>query len=423
MNTDLITKIQPFAIALALGLLIGIERERSHPPGQQPFGLRTFVLFSLLGALAGRLNEPMIALSFTLFVGAVVIAGYFRSGSHSGRKVLKGEDIGITTEVAAVVVYGLGYLANSEPFIALLLGITVLVVLLARTRLHKFSRSQLRPKELQATAILLVLAIGILPFLPNQPIDPWRLFNPQRFGILVLIIAILQFSAYVGIRMFGASRGILFAGFLAGFVSSTAATATLSQQAKKQRAPALTIASAVILSTVAMFLELMVILFVASPKLLYTTSLPILFAAFISSILGFGIGRYQPVTDHYPTPKNPLSFLAALRLASFLGAMLIIVTLAQQLLGTKGSQLIIFLGGLVEIHGVALALATLHHEGQMTAVNAMNNLGLAIIASFISKYVIVWSVARGRFAVYATLLLSLMLGLFSAVWGMLVLVH
>src|SRR5205085_267189 len=106
---------------------------------------RTFVLLSLLGSLAARLNEPLISLSISVFVGAVVIAGYVRSP----KKHHKVPDIGITTEVAAVVVYALGYLAYFEALVALIVGVIVLVVLLARTRLHEFSRSQLRPEELQ----------------------------------------------------------------------------------------------------------------------------------------------------------------------------------------------------------------------------------------------------------------------------------
>ncbi len=118
MQTDLlIVQLQPFAIALAIGLIIGIERERSHPPGQQPLGSRTFVLFSLMGALAARLAEPVISVALTIFVGGVVIAGYWRSSRHTETE----KDIGFTTEVAAVLTYGLGYLAHREVLLPLLL--------------------------------------------------------------------------------------------------------------------------------------------------------------------------------------------------------------------------------------------------------------------------------------------------------------
>jgi uncharacterized membrane protein (DUF4010 family) len=227
MQTNLlITQLQPFAIALAIGLFIGVERERSHPPGQQPLGARTFVLFSLMGALSARLSQAIVSVALTVFVGAVVIAGYLRSSRHTETE----KDIGFTTEVAAVLTYGLGYLAHQEGFLAIIIGVVTLVVLMARTRLHVFSRRHLKAQELQASAVLLVVGIVIIPFLAAHPIDPLGFFNPQRFGLLILVILLLQFAAYICIRLLGQSLGILLLGFLAGFVSSSTLTATVAQK-------------------------------------------------------------------------------------------------------------------------------------------------------------------------------------------------
>lgn len=412
MGIELIAKLQPFAIALALGMLIGIERERSHPPGYQALGLRTFILVSLLGAMAAQIGEIWVTVCLTIFIGAIVVAGYLRSS----RRDLKRVDIGITTEVAAMVTYAIGYMTTFEPFIALLMGVIVLLVLMGRTRLHEFSRKQLRPEELRATAILLVLAIGILPFLPNKTIDPWNLFNPLQFGSLVLIIALLQFVAYAGIRIFGATKGILLSGFLAGFVSSTAATATLSHQTRKKAIPSLSASAGIILATVAMFLELILIVFIIAPKLLYAASLPILTAGSVFTLIALGIGKYSPSDNIYPVPKNPLSILSAIRLAAFLALMLIIVTIAERTLGHVGAKFVIFITGLVEIHGVILAIATLFHQGQLSAIEAINDIGIAITASFVSKMIIIWGVTRGRFAIMTSVLLIAMLLTFCMTW-------
>src|SRR5574337_1501266 len=143
----LIEKIQPFAIAVALGLLIGIERERSHPPGMQALGLRTFVLLSLLGAIASASKLPFVAAGITLFAGAIIVLGYLRST----RGLRKDNGIGITTEVSAFVTYGLGMMAQYDPLTTLLIGLIVVILLLAKKRLHAFSRERLRSEELQAT--------------------------------------------------------------------------------------------------------------------------------------------------------------------------------------------------------------------------------------------------------------------------------
>lgn len=413
MPTNLILQIQPFAIALVLGILIGVEREASHPVGFQPLGMRTFILLSLLGTVAALINQPLVALAITFFVGAVVIAGYMRSSVVK----TKFPDIGITTEVAAVVTFGLGYLAYSEPFIALVVGVIVLATLIARTRLHEFSRSQLKPKELQATTILLVLGVGIIPFLPNITIDPWRLINPQRFGLLLLSIAVLQFGAYVGIRLLGSERGILLSGFLAGLVSSTAATATLSQEANRPEASIITIASAVVLSTIATLLKLYIIIYILSPRLtgMLLFTLPIITSTFVMAIVIFIVTRSNSY-GRFPPPENPLSMRSAIKYTLILGTLFLVVSIVHRYYGDEGTRIVSLLGGLVDVHGVAIALAALFHNGHISATEATNNITFAVLTSFISKYALVWSIAGGRYAMIATGMLTLMILIYALTW-------
>jgi uncharacterized membrane protein (DUF4010 family) len=411
MDINLLQKVQPFALALALGLIIGIEREQSHPPGYQPLGLRTFILFSILGSIAASLSDPWFTASITLFVSAIIVAGYLRSSI-----VNQVPDIGITTEVAAVVTYALGFLAFKDPFPAVILGVVVLVVLLARTRLHTFSRTQLRPEELKATAMILVVAVCILPLLPDHTIDPWHVFNPLKFGGLVLAIALLQFCAYAGIRIFGTTYGLLLSGFLAGFVSSTAATVNLASAVKKKTAPPLTAATAVMLSTVALFIKVLVILFIASPALFYAAASPSIVTALVSALVAITIGYYVEIKDHFPQPTNPLALFSALRLAAFLAGMVILVSIANYVFGQYGLLISVFLGGLVELNGVILAVATLFQKGQITQLQAINQVGFAIMASFVSKYLITWIMVINRYTVYVTVLLGMMIVLYCAAW-------
>jgi uncharacterized membrane protein YhiD involved in acid resistance len=50
-------KIHPFLISLVISLIVGIERERSHPRGSQAIGVRTFMLLGLSGTLAAFLES------------------------------------------------------------------------------------------------------------------------------------------------------------------------------------------------------------------------------------------------------------------------------------------------------------------------------------------------------------------------------
>ena len=134
------------------------------------------------------------------------------------------------------------------------------------------------------------------------------------------------------------------------------------------------------------------------------------------AIVALTIGHYVKVVDHFPVPQNPLALWSALRLAALLVGMVVLVNLAQYLFGHWGMQVVVFLGGLVDMNGVILAIATLYQKGQLSAAQAINNLGIAVLASFVSKYVITWSLIRNHYATLVSLFMTLMVLLYVAAW-------
>jgi uncharacterized membrane protein (DUF4010 family) len=164
----LMDQIKPFAVSFLIGLIIGIEREHSHPEGSQALGVRTFILLSLMGTLAAFLHQPMLDIVISIFVFGLIVAGYFRTtGRRELRKIqAKGEltGVGLTTEFTAGAVYCLGYIAFAEGFLATVIAVFVLLILITRKRLRVFSRRQISSQEIQAASILLVIGLGILPF-------------------------------------------------------------------------------------------------------------------------------------------------------------------------------------------------------------------------------------------------------------------
>jgi uncharacterized membrane protein (DUF4010 family) len=128
------------------------------------------------------------------------------------------------------------------------------------------------------------------------------------------------------------------------------------------------------------------------------------------------IAKYIKVTDHFPMPTNPLAMWAALKLAIVLGVMLVATSLAQRLFGNVGTQVVAFLGGLVEIHGVALALANMYQHQQITQEQAINGIGLSVFASIIAKYFIAASIVRNKYTLWVSLMLTVMLIVYSIFW-------
>ncbi len=391
-----------FAISLLIGLMIGIEREHSHVEKIQPIGVRTFVLLSLVGTIIAILSQLVLTITLSAFVFSIILLSYFRSTTKLRRQV----DLGITTEVSAGMVFCLGYMVPSNPLIAITISAIVLLILIERQRLHTLARRKFKPHEIETAIILIIFALGILPILPNRTIDSWQLFNPRNFGILVATIATIQFGGYIVIRLLGERFGIAITGFLGGLVSSTAVFASLSDTLNNHPKFILATIASAILATIAMLLSVMIILLVASPTLFTIIIWPELFMIAIGSLFAIFLIHYQEIKKH-PAPilSNPLSILSIIRTSILIGATLVLIALAKRYVGTEGILLISFLGGLFEIQGVALAISLLFLGNQLTIHNASSAIYIAIIAGFVSKFFMLWSLTPHRFALQTSFFL------------------
>lgn len=401
----MIELLRPFIISFFIGFIIGIERERSHPIGEKAIGMRTFVLFSLAGTLAAYMNDTWIAFSVSLAVFTLIIVSYIRSTAKTN-KVL---DIGITTEISAVLVYCLGYLSLKSEALAVSIAVITLAILFARKQLHKFARDKISHTELQAAIVILLMALAVLSFLPNKTIDPWHLVNPERLGIILLALACIQFVGYLAIRIFGEHLGMLLMGFFGGLISSTSVFLTLPNIYKKNKNALVSVTTAAVYATLATLFEVLVILFLAAPSLLPHMLWPIISMMVIGGSVALLLLLDRNHRHIFKEISNPLDILAILRLTAVIAAMLILATLAKNTVGTQGLQVFALLGGLIEMQSTTLAISTLFATGKLTMNEAYNLLGIVILASFISKFGILWVEARDRFALITSLYLGAMI--------------
>jgi uncharacterized membrane protein (DUF4010 family) len=293
---------KPFLLSLALGLLVGIERERAFSGEDRhiPFGARTFALISLLGTLAAHLGNTGVGIVLAAFAALIAIAAYLRppvSGRH---------DSGTTTEVAAVITFGLGWLAEGEPRLAAMIGVIVVAVLWLKPKIHAFAHEGLNDQEVKAALTFLVIALVVLPLLPNRTVDPWGIANPSRLWLLFVLVAGVGFAGYIAVRALGPTRGLATAGFFAGLVSSTAATLSLSQHAKAQPEFAGAFATGVVLANDAHAATLAASALSAAGSIAANDALLAILVAFVVNmivkvtIVGFAGGRRLLATTAPP---------------------------------------------------------------------------------------------------------------------------
>jgi uncharacterized membrane protein (DUF4010 family) len=394
-----------FTMSLLIGLLLGIEREQSHPEGSQFIGVRTFSLLAILGTLVATLHQTILIFTVSAFVFFLLCFNYVRTNRRHLNKL-----DGIVTELCAAITFCLGFMVTLSPMIAMEITAIILLILIERKRLHALAREKFKPHEMEAVIIIIIFALGVLPLLPNRTIDPWQLFNPRNFGLLITTIAAIQFISYVAIHMFRERFGMALTGFLGGLVSSTIVFARLPDMLRQYPGFVLALLASGLLATVAMFVDIAAIIFVASPTLLLKVIWPILAMMMTGLVMSIILIRLQQVnTNLPPVVSNPLDLFAVMRNALFLGLMIILIGAAKYYLTTKGILVTSFLGGLVEIHGITLGTVLLYMEQQISMHDAKLILYAAILASFVSKFFLLWSLSPNRFALQLSLLLLIMM--------------
>lgn len=383
---------QPYLIAMIVGLLIGIEREKAHPD-QDTMGIRTFLLISLLGSLAGGLQTPWLAVVLAVFCMGLILTSYFFQSRMDDKKA----DLGLTTEFAGALVFCLGYAAHFIPTVAAILGPMVALILFSKTALHRFSHS-IKPIELETALLLLLAGVVVINLVPDKAVDPWDVFNPHQFGILILTLATLEFSSYALVKIIGEKKGTLLVGFLGGLVSSTAVLLSSAKQAKRAPESWRTLASSALAAKLAALAELLLIVGLISTDLLLHVLAPILAALLAGGLILFILAWKSNGHDSGLALKSPLDWPGVLRLSLILGAILAALSLAEVWLGNQGTLVLSFVTGLFELHGVSLANATMFSQKQLGLETAKVSILLAAIASLVAKIAISWSIERKAFA-------------------------
>lgn len=399
-----------FVVALGLGLLIGIERERrkGEGPDRGAAGIRSFTLVALLGALGGHLGLPAMLMAGA-FVGLAALLSYVRSSS---------DDPGLTTEIALLLTYLLGVLALSEPALAAALGVGVAILLAGKSNLHRFAQQQLTPQEIHDGLLLLASALIVLPLLPAGTIDPWGVIPIRKLWTLVVLIMAIGAAGHVALRVFGPRIGLPLAGFVGGFVSSSATIAAMGHRAARDHARIDAAAAAGMASSIATTL-LMALLLASTSLTLLNAVWPMLLAATLVAMgatLWLARRARASSVDPAATTGRPFDPWEALLFAALLGAVLLVSAGLRHWLGSSGALLAAASAGLADVHAVTLSMGQLVAAGALDAGTARLALVLGFATNTLTKLVL----ARRASPVYFARLwpghVGMLLALIALAW-------
>ena len=379
--------------ALAVGLLIGIERERSkgQGPRRAAAGVRTFTLIALAGAISLELGGLPAFLVVAAVIGVFAAISYVRTFRH---------DAGLTTEVAMVVTVLLGGLALSEPQVAGALAVVVTIILAARTKVHDWINNVLTDEEVRDGLVLAAAALVILPLLPEQPVDPWGVVDLRKLWTLAVLVMAINGLGYIAVRALGAKIGLALAGLFSGFVSSTATIGAMGSRAKARpelRGGAVAGAAA---SSVATVVQLAIVVgLVSMPTLaMLVPSLVLSGLAAIAYAGLFTLRSVRETTQADITPGRPFSPKTALLFVLVVGAALAISTALTNWLGGNGLLIATGVAGLGDSHAAAISAASLAAGGKAELPMAAIAVLIGFSTNAISKTVVAFSLGDRRFA-------------------------
>jgi uncharacterized membrane protein (DUF4010 family) len=415
-------------VAALVGMAVGVEREWSghtEGPDGRFAGVRTFAFLGALGGFAGWLLRDGHAAAGAVLIGAGVL---FPIVAYASALRRPGTTADGTTEVVALLVVALGVAAGLGHRAAASAAGVLAVLLLAEKSAVQRTLQRVAAPELRAALQFAVLALVILPVLPNRAVGPVAGFNPRELWIVVLLFSGLNFAGYVARRAVGETRGLGITGMLGGVISSTAVTLTFSRRSRDEPAPDAALGEALAMGVVGACTVLL-------PRLLVVTALlnPAVARALLPLLLpplavGVALLALAQWRDHRvrttaaasaPAPgrrnaleQNPLALASALQMTVAFQLVLFAIGWVESHVGARGVLASATVLGLTDMDALTLSMAR-YGTGAQVSVAAFA-IGVGVLTNTGLKLALAAAVGRGAYRPRAVAGLAL-LGAASAV--------
>jgi uncharacterized membrane protein (DUF4010 family) len=387
---ELIDLFTRFGASIAIGFLIGLQREYAHGGQGRTIiaGERTYALFGLAGALAALIADQLG--SELAFLGIILLLGSFLTVAYYLEA--RGGRIGITSEVASIITIGIGVLCYwGYLILAIALGITTMVILSIKLETDQLARALTREDVIAALQMAVISAI-ILPVLPNESFlpPPFDVLNPFKIWLMVVFISGINFLGYVAIKFVGPEQGIGLTGLLGGMVSSTAVTLSFSERSNREPDLSKPFVLAITVAWTVMFARVLIEVGVVNASLLGNVWLPITLAGLVGLLYCAYLFFMQRTAEKSDMKfSNPFDLMSAIKFGLLYALVLLISRTAQMYLGDAGLYLSSIISGVADVDAITLTMAELSRTG----VLGMDTAALAIVLATMSNTLVKGGIA------------------------------
>ena len=371
-------------IAVGLGLLIGLQRERTDA---RLAGFRTFPLVTLLGALCGLLAQAFGGWILAGGVGAlaiVILGGNFPL-LHSAD-----ERPGVTSEVTMLVMFGLGaYVMVGSLAVALASCGVVAVLLHLKPQLHSLA-ARIGDRDFRAVMQFALITLVILPVLPDRLYGPFDVLNPFRIWLMVVLIVAISLGGYVIYKRIGVRAGAWASGLLGGLISSTATTVSLARRSGASPGPAKTSAFVILIASAIVFPRIAFLLGATSASLLRAAWIPLAAMFAVLALVGsLNLPRNGGGSDFVPEQSNPTELRAALMFGCLYAAVLVAAAAGKEYFGGGGLFVVAMVSGLTDMDAITLSVSQLVNRHEITPGVGWRLILTAAMANLVFKTLVV----------------------------------
>lgn len=413
----MIAELQPWArealgagVGLAIGALVGLERGyklRAQKEGTRVAGVRTFTLMGLGAGLAGTIapTQPIVSaiivLSMLTYLGIAYAPRLKRDGDATS-------PIGAAATIAAAYTAGLGSVG-----LALAAAAVIVLILALKEEMHGFV-GRLDERDIHALARYGVIALAVLPFLPDRSMGPYEAWNPSKLWWVVILVTGFSFAGYVANRIFGARNGTIATALIGGAYSSTAVTQSLAQRLgagqKGGAEPA-----GIALASAVMYLRVIVLVALLAQRILLPFAVVVAPALAVAWLSGWWLYRRSERSDAPTAPGNPIALLPALGFVAFVAVAAVVARWAEGRFGQEGIAVLLFMMGAMDVDASIVTAGGLP-PAAITADLAAVAIGGTIVANMVVKIGVTFvyagrkGVAAGGALIASTLTLLVSLG-------------
>ncbi len=367
-------------IALGLGLLVGLQRERSSGALA---GVRTFPLVTLTGCVCAMIAQQFggwVVAAGLIALAAMIVVGnlaQFRNGEL---------DPGLTTEVVILLMYGVGaYLMVGHAGIAIAVGGGAAVLLQYKGQLHGIVQ-RLGDEDLKAIMQFALISLVVLPVLPDRAYGPYAVLNPRQIWWMVVLIVGMSLAGYIVYKFFGERVSTALGGFLGGAISSTATTVSYARMSARfpEREKVATVV--IMAASTVVLVRILIEIAVVAPAFLRQAAPPMLFmlACFAALSAAAYFRGWRPVTE-LPPQSNPSELKPALLFGLGYAIVLLAVAAAKEHFGQGALYVVAGLSGMTDMDAITLSTSRLVAAGRIDPATGWRLILAALMSNLVFK--------------------------------------